>query len=210
VNSEAASYGPADETLVGRARDGDMDAFATLVGRYQTRVYNAAYRICRNRADAADIAQSVFLKALEALPRYQEQAAFHSWLFRIAVNTALTVLRRRSQLPRATSSRDGQTLGDVPERRPRVVEAEIDDREMHDRVAAALERLEPEYRAAIVLRDVEGMDYATIGSVLGLPVGTVKSRIHRGRMLLRAQLLGNATHAPEMEADEHRSRPQIR
>ena len=183
---------PSDAELVSRAQRGDPAAFSELVTRYQDRVYNTCYRMCHNHADALDLTQSAFLKALEALPRFEFRAKFFTWLFRIAVNLTLSHRRAQSRRPtlalRQFEDEQGRPFdppaandSDDPARRVARVE-------LHQRLEAALERRDEEFRAAVVLRDIEELDYAAIAEILGVPVGTVKSRIHRGRLMLREML----------------------
>jgi len=179
-----------DADLVACARRGEVSAFAALVRRYQDRVFNTCYRLCHNHADALDLTQSAFLRALEALPRFEARANFYTWLFRIAVNLATTQRRRQRRRERpaweAGAGRPGPAEpASRPEQDPGQRAAEA---ESLVRLEEALNRLEDEYRVAVVLKDIEEMDYATIAEILEVPVGTVKSRIHRGRMRLRELL----------------------
>lgn len=180
-----------DAELVGRAQRGVPTAFAVLVSRYQDRVYNTCYRMCHNHADALDLTQTTFLKALEALPRFERRANFYTWLFRIAVN--LTMTHRRTLGRRRTGSleaanEDGARVEPKARGSDADAAAALEQDELQARVAAALAQLDEEFRLAVVLKDIEEMDYAAIADVLGVPVGTVKSRIHRGRMMLRERL----------------------
>lgn len=191
MNRAEGGIGPSDADLVRQAREGDADAFAVLVARYQDRVFNTCYRLCHDHADALDLTQSAFLKALEALPRFEARANFYTWIYRIAVNLALSA-RRASRRRRHASLDDPDAC-----ERPRVVAAPPErfdvargaaERELVERLEQALAKLEAPFRVAVVLKDIEGMDYATIAEILKVPVGTVKSRIHRGRLMLRELL----------------------
>jgi len=184
-----------DARLVQRLQSGDMSALAGLVERYQDRVYNAVWRICGHVEDARDVTQEAFLRACESIGSFRGQAGFYTWIFRIAVNLALT--HRRSMKRRPTMSLDALPAeGDsaaslaarVRERTPHDPEVEAGDTEIQGHVAAALHRLEDEFRAVIVLRDLEGFDYARIAEVLGIAPGTVKSRLYRARIALRKML----------------------
>lgn len=181
-----------DADLVALAQGGEASAFAALVRRYQDRVFNTCYRLCHNHADALDLTQSAFLRALEALPRFEARANFYTWLFRIAVNLAMSQRRQQHRLERHGWGRQGTGRPGAaePVSRPQDDPARLaGEAEYLGRLEQALSRLEEEYRVAVVLKDIEGMDYATIAEILDVPVGTVKSRIHRGRMRLR-ELLG--------------------
>lgn len=179
-----------DVELVSRAQRGDPTAFTMLVQRYQDRVYNTCYRMCHNHEDALDLTQSTFLKAFEALPTFQVRAKFFTWLFRIAVN--LTLSHRRAQGRRPTLALrhfDDDRPYEPPDTHGAHDPAERTEQlELHQRLEAALAKLDHNFRAAVVLRDVEGLDYATIARILDVRVGTAKSRIHRGRMMLREYL----------------------
>ncbi len=177
VSGDAAEGG-----LIERSRNGDLDAFDRLVTAHQDRIFHAAYRITGNAEDAHDAAQETFVKAFRALPRYRHAAAFGTWLHRIAVNTALDIVRRRPQTPPAP-------LDDVvlpaTAHNP---DSEAERREVQRRVHQALQRLSPDHRVVVVLRDLQGMAYEEIAAVLRIPVGTVRSRLSRARDALRGLL----------------------
>lgn len=191
VTQTASDRTESDAALVMRAQRGDSAAFAELVTRYQDRVYNTCYRMCNHEADALDLTQTTFLRAFQAIDRFEARSSFYTWIFRIAVN--LTMSHRRQRLRRPSISLD-QPDGDGQWREPADVAPSADaarDLERHElseRLETALARLGDEFRVAVVLKDIEDMDYATIGEIVGVPVGTVKSRIHRGRMMLRKLL----------------------
>lgn len=189
VTRNAHEHELTDTELVRRAQRGVPAALTELVSRYQDRIYNTCYRMCHNDADALDLTQGTFLKAIEALPRFQHRSSFYTWLFRIAVN--LTLTHRRTKARQRTHSLDEPVGNDcdgpipaVPGRDAEVSRA-TEQRELQDRIEWALDHLDDEFRAAVVLKDIEGLDYAGIAEVLNVPIGTVKSRIHRGRTMLR-------------------------
>jgi len=186
-----------EAVLIEQARSGDMSAFSRLVGRYQDRILNTCWRICGNLEDARDFTQETLLHAMTRLRSFQHRSQFYTWLFRIAVNLALSHRRKAANRPRlALHSGDGDCLGDQPgSRLPGRVAHEPDDpasrvsaRELQQRVLQELDRLDEQHRAIVVLRDIEGFDYHQIGQILELPPGTVKSRLHRARMELRERL----------------------
>lgn len=193
-----------DAVLVRRVQAGEVHAFTMLVTKYQDRVFNTCWRICGNHADAGELTQDAFLKAFEAIGGFHGKSAFYTWVFRIAVNQSLSW--RRKQQKRKTVSLDaahgacdddGGTLGmkiasDEAEDPADTVEAV----ERQQLVTDALGKLDAEQRAVLVLRDIEGMDYQNIADILELAVGTVKSRIFRGRAALR-ELLCDAMSASE-------------
>lgn len=188
-----------DGELVSRARAGVAPAFAELVCRYQDRIYNVCYRMTSHHADALDLTQATFLKALESLTQFEGRATFFTWLFRIAFNFALT--HRRTQRRRATTSVDVSAM-DIARPSLRLVRGDdesspstrVEIEEEHARVMRALSELEDDFRSAVILKDVEDLDYATIAEILEVPIGTVKSRIHRGRSVLREKLLDARKH----------------
>lgn len=196
VNRTAHEHELTDVELVERARGGVPSAFAQLVSRYQDRIYNTCYRMCHNDADALDLTQATFLRALESLDGFRGKAGFYTWIFRIAVN--LVISHRRKNARRRTISLDVET-GDARAPGPRLADDRMDNSlriergETRERIAWALQQLEDEFRAAVVLKDIEGLDYASIAQILSVPIGTAKSRIHRARMMLRDLLADERT-----------------
>ncbi len=185
-----------DDVLVERCKKGDMEAFGLLVAKHQDRIFNTIYRICGHRADAEELAQDVFLKVLERIGQFRGGSHFYTWLYRIAVNTTISHRRRAGRVkfgslsgpPGFENSQAGALTAKLAERRQSGPAAAAVAAETHRRVIDALETLDDEFRLVVVLRDVEEMNYAQISRVLDVPVGTVKSRLHRGRTLLREKL----------------------
>jgi len=189
-NTEADPAG--DAALVTRARDGDRAAFDQLVIRHEDRVYNMALRMLGNADDALDLAQEVFLSAYRALGTFESKSLFSTWLYRVTVNRCRDELRRRATVkhtrPRPLGGPAGEDApSDPPARGASPADAAI-LRESLDLVSAAVAALPEDAREALVLRDVEGLEYEEIASVLEVPVGTVRSRLHRARSLLRDRL----------------------
>lgn len=170
--------------LVAAARAGNRQALDALLRRHYDRLYSVCFRLAGNHADAADATQEALLGIVRGLPRFDERSAFTTWSYRVATNACLDELRRRRRRPVATVD------DDRPEQESRSagVEDQIVDRLTVDE---ALQALPIEFRAAVVLRDVCGLDYAEIAEVLDVPPGTVRSRIARGRALLSGRLRGN-------------------
>lgn len=166
--------------LVARSQSGDTDAYDQLVGAYQHRIFSLAYRITGNREDAWDAAQEAFLKAYRNLRGFHGRAAFLTWLHRIAVNAALDVVRRRPAQPPVPLDVSLKSLDDPAD--------EVMRSDTQQRVHRAIARLPVEQRVAIVLRDLHGLRYDEIAGVLQIPIGTVRSRISRGREMLRITL----------------------
>ena len=190
----------ADDTdLVTQCRRGDSSAFGGLVARYQDRVFNACLRLCGNRSDAEEFAQEAFVKAYVSLDRFDGRASFYTWLFRIAVNLTISAHRKARPGPMMsmqarTADGDGQSLADHMEGRGDMPHDRCITSEREAAVAKALASLDEEQKSVIVLRDIEALGYTEIAEILGVPTGTVKSRLHRARLALR-ELLGSM---PEM------------
>ncbi len=185
----------ADEReLIAQSRQGDMTAFSLLVEKYQDRLFNATYRLCGNYQDACELTQETFLRALRGLAGFRMEAKFYTWLFRIALNLTHSHHRRASKRrcqsldqPDGTLELASQARGlggtDCADPSERASQAE-----QNIKVVAALDQLAEQYKTVIVLRDVENLDYRQIAQIVGVPVGTVKSRVHRGRLTLRKYL----------------------
>jgi RNA polymerase sigma-70 factor, ECF subfamily len=173
-----------DEALVSRFRAGEPEAFTELVRRHQHRVYSVCLRVMGDADAAADVAQDTFLIVLRKLDGFRGDAAFTTWLHRVAVNACYDELRRRRRRPMLHVAAD-----DGSEREPGPPAPDHADEVAGTRdAAAALASIPEEFRVALVLADVQDMAYEQIARVLDVPVGTVKSRVHRGRLALAAAL----------------------
>jgi len=164
-----------DEAIVKRAQAGDRDALEALLRRHYDQMYTVCRRMTGNDADAADAAQEALIAVTRGLPRFDNRSRFSTWAYRIAVNCSIDELRRRSRRPVVSldeiSDKDFSTPSSTD---PEGVASRID-------IDNALRELPPDFRAAVVLRDLCGLDYAEIAEVLQVPAGTVRSRIARGR-----------------------------
>jgi RNA polymerase sigma-70 factor (ECF subfamily) len=170
TNDDVAS---SDDALVARAQAGEGTALETLLRRHYDRIYAVCRRLTANDADAADAAQNATIAVARGLPRFDVRSQFSTWAYRIAVNCSIDEMRRRSRWPLAS-------LEDAPP----LVSSRGDDTEVTAArldVDTALRQLPAQFRAAVVLRDMCGLDYAEIADMLDLPPGTVRSRIARGR-----------------------------
>ena len=173
-----------------------MQAFGLLVSKYQNRIYNMILRMCSSPSDAEELAQETFLRAMENIGQFRSRSRFYTWLFRIAANLAISHRRRSKKVTfRSLTSGEeydtGRTDGLVAtlaqRRVPSPVAAAM-SAEIGERIDQALDELTEEFRIVVILRDIEQIDYAEISEVLGVPIGTVKSRLHRARCLLKQSL----------------------
>ena len=182
-----------DAVLVNKCQKGDSAAIERLIIKYQNRIYNLILRMCGNPEDAAELTQDTFIKVIEKIAGFEGKSSFYTWLFRIAVNITLNFCQKNARL--AAKSLEEQTLhnpdakqslkdilqdNNTPE--PSMV---AQNKELCQLVTCSLEKLDEAQRAVIVLRDIEGMNYEQIAEVLGLELGTVKSRISRARTELK-------------------------
>lgn len=184
-----------DQQVVEFARSGREAAFRELVRRYQRPVFSLIYRMVRDRELAEDLAQETFIKVLNAIERYRPEFKFSSWIFKIANNATIDHLRRKEL---DTLSLEGGPDATTPDR----IEAtalkigdttenpleELEARELGSAIERAVATLRPEYKACIILRHVEGRPYEEISEILDLPLGTIKTYIHRARAELRELL----------------------
>ncbi|WP_374584000.1 RNA polymerase sigma factor RpoE [Pseudoduganella sp.] len=175
-----------DRELVERARAGERAAFDQLVARYQRRLLRLVLRLLRDQAEAEDVVQETFLKAYRALPRFRGEAAFYTWLYRIAVNGARNAILRRRQ----RSGPQGIAPSQAPAPPPEIgtPESMLLSKQVMRAIDAALEALPLELRTAIVLREIEGLSYEEIAQIMECPLGTVRSRIFRAREAIARRL----------------------
>jgi RNA polymerase sigma-70 factor (ECF subfamily) len=181
--------GDPDAGLVARWQDGDAGAFEELVRRHQGRVYRLVLRMLGNAQEAEDVAQEAFLSLHRHGHRFRREARFSTFMYRVATNAALNRRRRLSRIrAREEEFALRQAAGDDLPATPRDPEGAAVGAEVQVRVQQALLSLPPDLRAAIILYDIEGQSYRDIAAILGVPEGTVKSRIHRARGSLRDRL----------------------
>jgi RNA polymerase sigma-70 factor, ECF subfamily len=184
-----------DQEVVALARAGKEVAYRELLHRYERPVFSLIYRMVRDRAASEDLSQETFVKVLNALDSYRPEYRFSSWIFKIANNAAIDHLRRRELntlsldgAPDAvTASEVEATALQAADHGPSPL-AELESRELGTAIEQAVARLRPDYRACILLRHVEGRAYEEIAEALDLPLGTVKTYIHRARLELREHL----------------------
>ena len=192
--TEAAKINIDDAVLVEQCRQGDSEATERLILKYQNRIYNAILRICANPDDAAELTQDTFVKVIENIDKFKGRSSFYTWAFRIGVNLTLNYCQRKVRIGfRSLDAEDNEDngqakqvlkefLADDSSPNPAVVAA---NKELGEIVVDALMKLREEQRVVVVLRDIEGMNYAQIAEVLDIELGTVRSRLSRARSNLR-------------------------
>ncbi len=191
MTRQASKNEPADEDLVQQVTDGHQAAFTVIVQRHQDRIHNLVTRMVGSAEDARDLTQDVFIKAYQNLDRFRGSSSLYTWLFRIAVNTSLSHRRKRKRVHLSWPPRDDADDG----RQPGWADPAAGDpsdplmtAETEQIVQEALDTLDAEHRTVVVLRDIQHFDYREIAEILDVPPGTVKSRLHRARLMLRDRL----------------------
>jgi RNA polymerase sigma-70 factor (ECF subfamily) len=188
-----------DAALLERARHGDRDAFATLVTRHQDELYTMALRLLGTPNDAADVVQETFLRAYVKLPELRG-ATVRAWLFRVALNCSHDVQRRVTRKPADPLEDAAGNIIDLPD--PGLgPEGSALARERMTVVRDALQKLPPDFRAAVILRDVNELSYDEMSDALRIPIGTVKSRLSRARTMLAATLRTSSVIFPAAEGN---------
>ncbi len=181
-----------DQQLVERAQHGDKHAFELLVVKYQRKLGRLLSRFIRDTAEIEDVTQEAFIKAYRALPSFRGDSAFYTWLYRIGINTAknyLVAMGRRAptatefDIADAEAFEDGEQLKDV-----NTPENELMSKQVAKTVNQTVQELPDELRTAITLREIEGLSYEDIASIMGCPIGTVRSRIFRAREAIAEKL----------------------
>lgn len=179
-----------EQQWIAQARQGDQEAFSQLVYLYEKRIYALALRMCGNPEDAAEAAQEAFLAAWQGLPFFRGEASFSTWLYRLASNSCVDLLRREGRHRQAAgpSLDDEESSLSVPDSTPGPQEA-AERQELRRQIQEGLNTLSPEHRQVLILREMHQLSYEEIAQTLELDLGTVKSRISRGRRQLRNFLL---------------------
>ena len=180
-----------DHSLVEACRAGQTEAFSALVLRYQERLYQTLLRLCGSSEDAKDVLQDTFLRAYEKLDQFQGESSFYTWVYRIGVNLALAGIGESVARSRfgESATRGWSAVTKPPDESPEADPTyHLERAEREQIVEKALSQLGPEHRAVVVLKDFDGRRYEEIGAILKVPVGTVRSRLHRARCELRDRL----------------------
>jgi len=179
-----------DHRLISDCLAGNTAAFGELVTRYQDRLYNTVFRLVSQPEDARDVVQDAFLNAYQSLATFKGDSLFFTWLYRIAINTAISMKRKQRTVLQLTSGLESGTVNEPADpseatQPGRALEMAEDER----RIQQALSRLSPEHRTVLVLKDMEGRKYEDMAELLEVPIGTIRSRLHRARLELRDMLL---------------------
>jgi RNA polymerase sigma-70 factor (ECF subfamily) len=181
----------ADHELIAECLNGQTHAFGDLVARYQNRLYNTLVTVLGSADDAHDVAQEAFVSAFQKLHTFRGQSAFYSWLFRIALNSAVSQKRKLHRVPVSIEAAREQAGTEPVDRHPATrPEHALETVERQVAVRGALAELADEFRTALVLKEMEDLSYEQIAEIVGCPIGTVRSRIHRARAELRVKLQG--------------------
>ena len=181
-----------EKLLVKKSQSGDVESFELLISSYDKRAYNIAYRVMGNEEDAKDMAQEALLKVFKSLKNFKGQSAFSTWLYKVVTNVCLDELRRRKNekyvsMDSTIHTENGELHRSLcsDKKTPESVYERVEQREL---IKNAIGELNEDYRSAIVLRDIQGFSYEEISNILDCSLGTVKSRINRGRIMLRDKL----------------------
>jgi RNA polymerase sigma-70 factor, ECF subfamily len=179
-----------DQELIAECLSGQTHAFGVLVARYQNRLFNTLVGVLGSVEDAHDVAQEAFVNAFQKLNTFRGHSAFYSWLFRIALNSAVSQKRKQRAVVSIDAAREQS--GDEPVDRHPAARPEhgLETNERQVAVRAALAELAEEFRTALILKEMEDLSYEEISEIVGCPIGTVRSRIHRARAELRVKLQG--------------------
>lgn len=192
--TEVANINIDDAILVRQSWQGDSAAIERLILKYQNRIYNVILKICADPDDAAELTQDTFVKIIENIENFQGRSSFYTWAFRIAVNLTLNYCRRNVRIGFSSldaeqvsyNSQSGRILKELLSDDSSLDPAEVaQDNELCQILVESLKKLDDAQRAVVVLRDIEGMNYNQIANVLDIELGTVRSRLSRGRKKLR-------------------------
>lgn len=177
-----------EELLVKRAQKGDSTALEELIIAYEKRVYNIAYRFMGNEADAYDMAQDALIKMYRGVTSFKRESAFSSWVYRLTVNACMDGIRKRKHIPLSLehSIEKGASYEDTENATPETHALSV---ERNRDIQKAINTLTVDHKSVIILRDIKGLSYEDISKCLDISVGTVKSRINRGRQKLKALLI---------------------
>lgn len=175
-----------DSLVIDQVLAGESSSYSLLVRKYQNRLFNTLVQILGSREDAEDVVQESFVQAFVKLDTFQGNSTFYTWLYRIAFNIAISL--RRKKRPVQSVDQGRELAGEEPVDHTEAPDQRMLREESIGQVHQALHRLSEEHRSILVLREIEGTDYEQISEILDLPIGTVRSRLHRARLQLKDQL----------------------
>ena len=196
ATTSSASANPTEASIeasyVRRVQEGDVAAFDFLVTKYRERLFSVVYNMTSNREDAADLVQEAFIKAFRSIRRFQGKSSFFTWLYRIAVNTALSHLKRHRMrrffsLENINDEASSSEIVEALSAKTKTEKGAIIG-ELHERLNEALQKLSPKHRTVVVLFEIEGLSHLEISEIVGCSVGTVRSRLHYAKQQLQAYL----------------------
>lgn len=192
ASPERQQEADSDWMLVRRVQEGEVAAFDQLVTKYRERVYAVVYNMTSNREDASDLTQDAFIKAFQSINRFQGQSSFFTWLYRIAVNSTLTHLRKaklRTFFSFEKINEDDKTtelLAQLTDKKG--ADRDLYVRELQEKLNEAMQKLSIKHRTVVTLFEIDGLSHEEIAEVVGCSVGTVRSRLHYAKQLLQAEL----------------------
>ena len=179
-----------ERELIARLQKRDEAAFEELIRQYEKKVYTRCFRMCGNSEDAEEAAQDAFLALWRGIDRFRQESSLSTWIYRLATNACIDTLRRRKKQSGSVSLDDEELFVDAVDTSPQPQET-VEHRETQKLLQEGLSALPEEYRKVLILREIEGLSYTEIADSASIELGTVKSRISRGRSLLRNFLSGN-------------------
>lgn len=179
-----------ERELIARLQKRDEAAFEELIRQYEKKVYTLCFRMCGNSEDAEEAAQDAFLALWRGIGRFRQESSLSTWIYRLATNACIDTLRRRKKQSGSVSLDDEELFVDAVDTSPQPQET-VEHRETQKLLQEGLSALPEEYRKVLILREIEGLSYTEIAESASIELGTVKSRISRGRSLLRNFLSGN-------------------
>lgn len=196
----------ADDSLIEKSKQGDMEAFNQLVRRYDVKIYNVAYRFMGNHADACDLAQETFIRAYQALPKFRGDSGFLTWLYRICSNACRDELRRQQRQQKVSLDKlpNGVDISAHVKSSEPLPEEMLERQELKLAVQSFLNSLSEEHRLILILREIQELSYDEIARALDCSIGTVKSRLSRARRALKEKI---STH-PELLSPGYRQKKE--
>lgn len=177
-----------DNQLIAECLRGQTSAFGELITRYQDRLFNTVYRLLANAEDAQDVVQDAFLHAYQSLDSFKGDSQFFTWLYRIAINTAISLKRKQQGGVRMLAGPHEEGVEPLDLSLASQPGHALEQAEQAQHIQRALNRLSPEHRAVLVMKDIDGYKYEQMAELLEVPIGTVRSRLHRARLELRGIL----------------------